>query len=100
VLPKFREGLLDNYYVLIEDVLLLELLEVGQIIFDQVVSQDCIVEVQNFAEVSVHDEGPVVYSEIFFPCNLNLHLPEFVSDDGSTRIVVIVHILDVQDNEF
>ena len=48
--------------------------------------------------MSVHDEGSVVFAKVSSSCYFNLNLPESLSESGTARVEIIVHVLDVEDD--
>lgn len=51
------------------------------------------------SEVCVDDEGLVVVTEVVFPCELDLHHPEFVLRSSSGCCHVEVDCVDVDDHK-
>jgi hypothetical protein len=43
----------------------------------------------------VHNESLIIYSEVFFSCNLHLNLSKLLSHGSSAGIKISVNILDI-----
>ena len=50
--------------------------------------------------MSVHDEGFIVFAEVFFTRNFYLYLSVSLSHSCSTRIKIVVDVLNINNHEF
>jgi hypothetical protein len=77
-----------------------KIVNVTRLVLKQVVAQNCIVEVQDLTKMGVYDEGSVVFAEVFFTSNFDLHLSVSLPHGCSARIKIIIYIFNVDYHEF
>lgn len=76
------------------------LVEVTDAALLEIVCENRVVEVEELTQMRVNNEGPVVDAEVFLARNLNLHLTELLANGRTARVEVVVHILNVEHDEF
>jgi hypothetical protein len=99
-LAEFWEGLLNQNYIWQILVNLLEVIDVTELVPQQVIGQDCVIEVKNLTQMGVDNESLVINSKVLLSGDLNLHLSELLSNGSPTRVEVVINVLDVDDDEF
>lgn len=82
--------------VLMTVVVVLDVLDCNLV---QVVAQDRVVEINEFTQMRVHQEGPVVSSELAGSCKLDPHHAEAVSRRSSRRLHIEVDVFNVEHDE-
>jgi hypothetical protein len=82
-LSELGESLLDQDNVRKVWIKHRKVVNITQLVFQEIVCEHSIVEVNNFSKMCVHDESPIIDSEVFFSCNLNLNLSKFLSNGSS-----------------
>lgn len=98
-LAEFGVGLLDKHDVRHVFVHLLIVIEVSNAVLKQVVAQHGVVEVQDLAEVCVYNEGAVVRAKVLLACDLNLNLPESLTNCSLAGVEIIVDVFNVEHDE-
>lgn len=98
-LAIFRERLFDQNYIRDLKVLRPILIKLTDIRLKQIVSKNGIVEVQDITQMCIDYEGLVVDTEVFLSGDFDGDLPELLLDGRTTRVEIIVHVLDVDDDE-
>jgi hypothetical protein len=91
-LAEFRISFLheDNRWE--SDIFVVHVIKLHKVNSIQVESQDCIVVIEHFSQMSVHDECLVIVTEITCSGYLNLYHLEFLLGSGSTHVDLIVGV--------
>lgn len=63
---------------------------------DHIISQYCVVELQDLAQMGVDRECPIVDAKVFLSGNLDLHLSMPLSDGSLAGVDIVIDILDVE----
>lgn len=77
-----------------------KIVNVTRLVLQQIVAQNCIVEVQDLSKMGVYDKSSVVFAEVFFTSNFDLHLSVSLPYCRSAWIKIIINILNVDYHEF
>lgn len=81
------------------EVLTVELINITQTRLRQIVSQNGIIKVKYVTKMRVNYHSVIIHAKVFFPGELHGNLPELLLDGSTTRVEIVINVLDVDHYE-